>query len=218
MFFRRLALFSTFVLAACSSSLQGVGDAVGLLRATRGNQQVDATQLNPRYRYLRVSVHGRSTLLVLGYVDPDRHGPVEVWYSGSGEVLRLQNGRLVGAAGLTVDWSNVHFSAYPHWSDIASPLTLTRSRDVMPGYAYGVTDTLQLRPIAPPARTDLADLRSNALQWYEEDARGLRPARYAVMREAGETVVVYGEQCLSNNFCLSWQRWPAHAMGQSDAR
>ena len=47
--------------------------------------------------------------LVLGYVDTSSDGPVEVWYSGSGEVVRMRHGRVVGTTGLSTDWRAVRF-------------------------------------------------------------------------------------------------------------
>ena len=78
---------------------------------------VDAINLNPAYRYLRVSVGGRDALLVLGYSDPTPTGPIETWYSSAGEVLKLQNGRIFSTVGLRIDWRAVTYTESPSWSD-----------------------------------------------------------------------------------------------------
>lgn len=161
---------------------------------------------------------------MLGYVESDVRGPIEVWYSAEREVLRLQNGRLVGASGAAIEWRRVDLPFIPAWSDLArtaQPLRFVRTRDVMPGYRVGLRDALTLRPVGPPSRSALAGLDAAAVLWFEErfeaPSRGLAasqddavlpPARYAVRLDAGGEIVVYGEQCLSVKLCFTWQRWP----------
>ncbi len=164
--------------------------------------------LDPRYRYLRVVVNGRILYPALGNVD---HG-VEVWYTSMREVLRLENGRVAGMTGTTTEWRNVSIPVLPSWSDLAKmqkPLEWIRTRDVMPGYRYGIRDILLLRVIQAPASSNLADLDPASLTWFEEEDSAkddhLPPARYAVDSSGA---VVYGESCLSDQLCFSWQRWP----------
>ena len=198
-----------------------------------GNASVDRARLNPNFRYLRLTIDGRVVLLAQGNVDNHPRGPIEVWYSAEREVLRFQNGRLVGAVGLTTEWRNVSLPELPSWTSAAGAgqgLRWTRTRDVMPGYRYSVTDNLSLRVVPPPERSALKDLDSQRLTWFEERVEAapvawlagvlgsgsdtnlpLPPARYAVdLRDGGETVV-YGEQCLAPKLCFTWQRWPIQA-------
>ena len=168
--------------------------------------------LNPAFRYLRVTIDNRVALLALGNVDEDPGGPIEVWYSAAREVLRLQNGRVVGASGLTTEWRNVSLPVIPRWAELArgdAPYRWERVRDVMPGYRYGVRDSLTLRRVAPPSRSRLAGVASTDLAWFEERAEQLPLARYAVEVRDGVGTAVYGEQCLALELCFSWQRWPA---------
>lgn len=179
----------------------------------------DTVQLNPNIQYLRVTMGGRAALLVLGYVEQDALGPIEIWYSAEREVLKLQNGRVVGAVGMLAEWRNVRLSNVPQWSAIAraqAPAHLARTRDVMPGYRYGVRESLALAHIAAPAKSALRDLDPNQLAWFEERVEGaadgesaLPPARYAVSLAGNAERAVYGEQCLAPDTCFTWQRWPA---------
>ena len=205
---------------------------MGMMRqAIQGEPAPDATRLNPRFRYLRVTVDGRVSFLALGNLENenDPRGPVEVWYSARKEVLRLRNGRLVGAVGVFTEWRDVSLPAFPAWSEISRSREShrwVRTRDVMPGYRYGVRDTLELRPVSPPERTALVGRDPTGLTWFEErsrveppsgmlaslvsgthDVQALPPARYAVEIRDGREKVVYGEQCLSAEFCFTWQRW-----------
>ena len=181
--------------------------------------------LNPDFRYLRVVVDGRVVFLALGNEDKDARGPVEVWYSAEREVLRFQNGRLVGAVGLSTEWRDVSLPVLPSWlalSRAENPTRWTRIRDVMPGYRFGVRDALVLRRIAAPNKSEIRGLDPGALTWFEEQAdtdpasrdagaasfQALPLARYAVDLRDGKETVVYGEQCLAPELCFSWQRWP----------
>lgn len=220
-----------FALSGCSTASDAILQT--LPYAYGRNPGVDSAKLNPNFRYLRLTVRGHVALLALGYVDNDPHGPIEVWYSAEREVLRLQNGRIAGAVGLTTEWRNVGLPALPSWSaaeHAGRPIAWTRTRDVMPGYRFGVKDALLLLVVEAPGRSALLGLDPQALTWFEErdgsGARGglsgilgdsaatdtaLPPARYAVDFAGGTETVVYGEQCLAADLCFTWQRWPVQA-------
>jgi hypothetical protein len=183
------------------------------------NPAIDDAKLNPNLRYLRVTIGGRVVLLALGYLDPHPQGTIEVWYSAEREVVRLQNGRLVGAVGAITEWRNVVLPELPGWEKLAggaAPFQWSRVRDVMPGYQYGVRDSLSLSVVTPPEKSALQALDPKELAWFEERVidDGLRKAalpaaRYAVQLSGGQALVVYGEQCLAPQMCFTWQRWPA---------
>lgn len=205
----RLALLAA-VLAGCTpwTTTQGLVDSVRPIPAL----MLPETKLDPRFSYLRVQMGQYAAILALGYVDPAPDGPVQVWYSTEGEVLRLREGRLVGltlpsALGFP-NWLHVAFSPLPPWQAIGEEARFVRLRDASPDYRYGVREQMTIRPIAPPPAARLQQLPAASLTWFEERAQdsALPPARYAL---DAQWRVVYGEQCLSENFCLSWQSWPA---------
>lgn len=171
--------------------------------------------LNPAYRYLHVTLgEAKPALLVLGYVDAHPHGDVEVWYSAQGEVLRLQNGRLVGAAGLPVEWRRVTYSKTPPaWQSVPSEgARFSSVRDEQPGYRMGLVEQVVLTPLLrPPLKLPNPDFANAA--WFQEnytDASGpTRPdAWFALGQYGGANIIVYSRQCLSASVCLSLQRWP----------
>src|SRR5688572_16711992 len=136
------------LLSACATGMDAVVQTVRL--ATQGGATIDTSPLNPKVSYIRVTVGKQVAFLVLGFFDSDRHGQVEVWYSGRREAIRLQDGRLIGAVGLGTEWREVMLPELPSWSAIAKsqePLNWVRVRDVMPGYRYSVRDALVLRQI-----------------------------------------------------------------------
>ena len=201
------------LLAGCADSGVALMDSLRDVFHSRSDAAIAAAQLDPRYRYLRLTHEGGVALLLLNFEDPHPNGPVEVWYSGDAQVFRLQNGRLGGSTGLKPEWRSVSLPKFPAWSALAKqaePLHWQRVRDVMPGYRFEVHDELALYPIPVPAKSALVGVDPASLQWFEErtepgSAERLPAARYAVR---GETVV-YGEQCVSAHSCFKWQRWPA---------
>ena len=232
--FRGWAASISVIALACSLSActTGMGAAVDSARQLiRKSDQTAATPLDPKFAYLRVTRDSHVGLLWRGSVERSAEGPVEVYYGSGGEIVRLREGRVVGALGLNTEWRRVEVAS-TDWAVIASagkPASLVRVRDVMPGYRAGVRDELRLRVIPAPARSALQRLDSQALTWFEETVqppRGLRapglgadalpPAKYAVDLSGGKASVVYSEQCLSPDFCFTWQRWSA-AMQQAAA-
>ena len=226
------AFAAIFALAVALTGCSAGSDAIlqTLPYAYGRNPGVDDARLNPSFRYLRVTIGGRVALLALGNLDGDARDPIEVWYSAQREVLRLRNGRLIGAVGLTSEWRNVVLPELPSWSAVARSdreFHWTRIRDVMPGYRFGVRDELSLRQIEAPPLSQLRGIDPHHLRWFEERmappsmrARAgvlggsseagemLPPARYAVEIEGTRATVLYGEQCISPKLCFAWQRWP----------
>jgi hypothetical protein len=177
----------------------------------------DSPVFRPEFSYLRASFEGRTVFLVLGYVDPHPDGPTEVWYSASGEAVRLRHGRIVSTAGLTTDWRAVRLSNVPEWTRAAKggqpALRFERERDLMPGYRAGIRDEVEQRPIDPPGDTMLAGRPAASLRWFEErssthpGSASLPPARFGLAPVGDRLEVVYSEQCLSRDLCLSFERW-----------
>jgi hypothetical protein len=177
---------------------------------------------NPSYRYLRTAVNGRVIYMVLGYVDKRADGSVEVWYSNKGEVVRLRDGRLVGTTGLATDWRDVRYTSLPAWPtggvDAPAPSSaqrFVRERDLMPGYRFGIRDDVVRTAIAPPRDSALVSVAPASLHWFEERsasspaAASVPPARFAISisESSGTPRVVYSEQCISSDLCMSFERW-----------
>ena len=211
----RLSPFRIFVLLSCLTGCtvepasQALVDAFHQYRADNSSNKT-APGLNPNFNYLRVQVGKREVFMALGYVDQLPDGPVEVWYSALGEVLRLRDGRLIGATmNMGTDWLSVSFTNLPRWDQIGAQASFERNRDVSPGYRYGIKEKMHIQAIPQPNDSQLQLIQPSSLTWFEEHAEGagaLPPARYGV-NMAATPQVVYAEQCLSSDFCFSWQRW-----------
>jgi hypothetical protein len=202
-------------LAGCQSTTDPVFE---MFRAVYlGGKNPTGEGLDPRFNYLRVTSGQRVAFFALGYVEPHAQGAIEVWYSAERETLRLQNGRVVGLSGTLAEWREVRLPELPAWGELLSregSYHWTRIRDFMPGYQFNLRDALSLDSVAAPAKSSLSGLDAAGLRWLEErmvstsaGADFLLPARYAVQWLQGDAVVVYGEQCISADLCLTWQRW-----------
>ncbi len=168
--------------------------------------------LVPNAQYLRVNVAGNEAYLVADPVSEIDGRPLETWYSADRVILRLQDGRVAALIGTMAEWRQVSQLAAPDWRAAAraeAPLHWVRVRDVLPDYRYGVRDALTLRRIDAPDDSQLRALSAQTLTWFEETTEdgSLPPARYAVNLAGERAVVMYGEQCLTPAYCLTWQRW-----------
>lgn len=214
----------------CAQSQSAAFVTASHLASSGLSAKVDGAALNPAIRYLRVTVNHEPALLALGFVDTDAQGrPVEVWYSADREVLRLQDGRLAGVLGTAVEWRRVVLPAsLPPWAASAGGPAFLRIRDEMPGYRVGLRERITRQAIPPQQGTQLRQLAPEALQWVEEraslvteDGQPAGPAeaaspvaRYAIAPGAGAPQVVYAEQCLSAEICLTWQPWPPRGVNR----
>ncbi len=213
--FQRVAPLAVVLslLAACSTGASAVRTT--LSGVVFENDPTANVALNSKLFYERVTLGGHPALLVLGFEDGPAAGKTEVWYSHEREVLRLQGGRLIGTAGMTLNWTAVSFpDGVPAWptGDTETSAVFRRRHSAEPGHLTDLDETLQLTSIAPPSNSGLKDLDPAKLRWVEERVltgvgRALPPARYGLSR-ALPSRVVYGEQCLAGAFCLTWQRWP----------
>lgn len=209
-------------LSGCSSGSL-LSDVTRSLYNDKFGSGVDPTlsvSLNPAYRYLRVEVNGgQPVLLVLGYVDPDPHGDIEVWYSADQEVIKIQNDRIVGTVGLPSDWRNVRFAEVPPtWAAVSqSPQRMLRVRDEISGYRYGISEQLTLEAVAGSPAIRLPSTfpvtQAQRYSWFRETVTGLGrsdlPASwYAVGSYQGHQAVVYSFQCVGPQMCFGMQRWP----------
>ena len=151
--------------------------------------------------------------MVQGYTQPRADGNIEVWYSNGGEVIRLQNGRVIGTAGLATDWLNVNYTSLPSWQSLKQASVIYhRERDQMPGYRFGIKESVMIYPTPAPTNSKLVKTSAKQFRWYEEVSQNspnnLPSARFAVQEIGGVFLVAYAEQCFSDSDCLSWQLWP----------
>lgn len=212
-----LPLLVALSLGGCTAGTTAVLQTFELISGKA--PQDGRTPTSSSFRYLRVEAQGRVVFMVLGYVDDKPRKNTEVWYSAKGEVLKLSGGRIVGTTGLATDWREVRLPAIPDWTHVGpNPVTYVRQRDEMPGYRFNIEEQISLSAVNVPTRTNLVGEDPAKLRWYEErvtsgteSSLNLFPALFAVDMAKATPTPIYGEQCLSQSFCISWQRWDVKA-------
>jgi hypothetical protein len=202
------------VLASCTS---GSKSALDTIKLAMSGDQSGATHepQNPAFKYLRVTAYGRTAFLVMGYVD----GANQTWYSAKGEMLKVNEGRLVGAAGLETEWRQVQFASLPTWSSVVNNSHLgtwsfQRTLDVMPGYKSGVMQRLRLKSVSFQevqgvlGKQVLPWAAKPQLLWFQEASDSELPhSYYAVDAAKASPEVVFTYQCLSAKLCMSLEPW-----------
>lgn len=176
--------------------------------------------LNPSFVYLHITPASQDPLLaVLGYVDPHSSGPVFVWYAPGGQVLKTQNGRIVGLAGVPQGITNGSFSeSLSSWPAAVERISGHRVWDVPLQYRYGVEETVKIQPITasqvPPfihrhLKRRLGSPDTSVWSWYQQTGSLTGQAWFAIATVAGQQQVVYSYQCLEDGFCLHLATWPS---------
>jgi hypothetical protein len=198
------------------------------------NQVIVKTPLVPHYKYLRIWLNEQPALLVLGYTEIDQ---TMVWYSSDLNVFRTRMDRYAGSTGFIHNWENVsmtrtmswekiveigqvrkksYSSAYPRYPAIAS---YTRKRDVMPRYEFGITEDVAVYqiPQQPQKITKAASelLQGKNLLWFTEvlenpntnDSLKIQGFFAVERKSADQYELVFGQQCLQENYCIAWMPW-----------
>ena len=154
-------------------------------------------------------------------------GSIDAFYRGSGEMIRIQT------PDSQRDWFFRPNGERPSGQRCrlgAAPKTRRRflfvrvpRRDASYRTAAGLA---RAHAVDAPSKSALRGIDAGKLVWFEERYRpalpgagGLRgehasddrlpPAKYAVEIDGEKETVVYSEQCLSRDFCFTWQRWSA---------
>jgi hypothetical protein len=214
------------VLTACSSSSESALNTIKLALKGGDFNAPLSEPVNSAFRYLKVTVYGRTAYLVLGYFEPSNR--TEVWFSAKGEVIKLQEGRLVGALGLETEWRQVQYFSLPTWSEVLDKHSewsgyFDRVRDVMPGYTVNVHDRLSLTQVSYSKVQNrlgalINHIPANAdLFWFEESgADGLPTALYALHQTKPLPKVVLTYQCITSKLCLMLEPWEPRKSGSND--
>lgn len=225
----RIATYAIVALClhACSSNAPSPENSAwaGLTLTLRG-ASVDPTsqiQLSPLGWYLKVQApDSPPTILAFGYVEQHTSPPIEVWYSGSAQYVKIQEGRIVGTHGLpNVNWKEVIATpALPKWASLTgAPTIYKRKRSTSAQYDYGIEDEIAVITTAAPEQplsslmAGANDTKARNWRWYREKSiTSSRPklpdSVFATAHIRGATIVVFSKQCLAENYCLTLMRWP----------
>ncbi len=194
----------TFLLISLLSACQGFNastDTLGVVFSSALNS--NNTTYAPGFEYIELELNGKKTALALGYRKVDGGDIEEHWYSGVGEMLTLRNGRLVEVLGMTSEVRQTS-REIPKWDQLEanhSPLTWMRTRNLHPGYRYGVKEYVT----SEVKVTKQVDRQTNQT-WVHENVQSERADgrewRYQEKFLLENGRVVFSEQCLAPNICF----------------
>lgn len=207
------ALWAVLVLQGCSSGMRAIGDT--LVYAVSPQKRVDAAALNPKFEYLRLESNGHVAMLALGYREADG---TEVYYSGAAETLHIRNGRVIRFTShfrsFEVHYASVVDSTLWMFDNRSQSIVYDRHIDEQPHHRFSQPQRVTFsRAIAAPEKTNLRGIDPKTLNWFQErirpgDGDGF-PSVYAVNARGPIPMVVYSEQCMTAQFCITLQRWSA---------
>lgn len=212
-------------LAGCTplaEAVGGLGPAGEALRyALKPAAAPDGARLPPGFEYMQVGVGSRQALMVLGQrraagaADGPAQGVEEFWYSAQSELLHLRDGRLWRVLGMTTEWRK-QYRQPPAWEDLPTngeALTWARRVDRMPGYRWADQEQISTRRLlsVPADQAGRAAVQGwPQAQWFEDDVQATdaegRPWRHTQRFALWQGQVVYSEQCIARDLCLTLTR------------
>ncbi len=230
-FRRYLGVSLSVGLIGCAGAPQSNVGVLGRIWQQLAQADISTITLNPGYQYKRVWLNGRQALITLSYVEPQKNGKNQtVWYSPDGYVFRFIDGRLTGLAYKERAWYGRYTYTPEVWAQTVSSSpapAYSRRTDEVPGNIFGTEFRLQLQPLQSPPRGHRMMGLAEKFTWFEERTMGREdvsvmsslaehggagPAWYAVSYRTSPAKVIFGQQCLRSDLCLSWQDWPVTAL------
>lgn len=190
-------------LAACAG-LNPVTDTAGhFLQSSIFSPE---TTYSPGFEYLEVEWQGRKSAMALGYRSIRGTLTDEHWYTSQGEMLKLQNGRIVQVLGMTREVRRLSTNT-PAWTDLTSrklPVVWSQTKDVMPGYRFGLQEFLITQQVEPT--TNELSLSRSATHWIAEEIKSKdaigKTWIYEQKFALAKNEVVYSEQCVAQDMCF----------------
>lgn len=204
-------LFVAALLSACQG-INGINPVLDTGRLLFPSNDFSA-HYQQGFEYLLVDHDGHKAAMALGARQSDGAVVHEYWYSGQREMLHLQNGRLHNVVGMTQE-VRAQTLITPSWQAIAEAtantagggaLVWSRTRDVQPGYRYGVVEYIISKQIEPTKAQQAAT--GQPAVWFEDQVKSKnqdgKEWLYTELFAVVNNRVVYSQQCVGQALCLS---------------
>jgi hypothetical protein len=219
-------LFSNLLLAGCQTTppqLQIVKDAWQSSFSSKpfSIDQLPLEKLPKGYEYALINSASTPAVMVLGERIKGRNSSGEYtdehWYSATGELLVLRDGRFHTVFGMPTEW-RANRSAPPAWSSFeaqASTQHWVRTRDEMPNYRYGLQDHVASTALAEPPKLEakaleLSPPKGPQVLWVQDQVKSTKangtPWTYTQRFALENKQVVYSEQCISPTLCFRFRK------------
>lgn len=209
-----LILVSVLALSACQSKngcLQNdthcFASSNALLSSLFNKNSTPPPTLNPQFQYMRLTINGQVVWLAQGD-DTDNQ---KVFFSADRSVFKWTNGRLTSVTLPTIDWRERTVPPFQWAGNL--PYQFYREVDTTDG-KIAVPEQRQLQRHPTPAHHAFYGDASQLI-WLHEQTLATTPtlsdqptfAGWYAFDSADMTEPVYGQQCISKEYCLSWQVW-----------
>ena len=190
-------------LAACAGSNPVTETAGYFFRSSVSAQEKNYV---PGFEYLEVEWQGRKSAMALGYRSLNGAQTAEHWYTSQGEMLKLQNGRIVQVLGMTREVRRLSTNT-PSWTDLILhklPVVWSQTKDVMPDYRFGLQEFVITQQVNP--KSDEQSLIKGATHWIAEEIKSkdaigktwIYQQKFALANDK----VIYSEQCVARDMCF----------------
>jgi hypothetical protein len=200
-----IAVGAMLVLTACNSGMvAGLRTLQDEVMPTR--LDVRQITLQPSFRYLLVEHKNQQALMVWVGHEKGPLGETTIWVSADGVILRLVQGRLVGVDEPARSWRLT--SETVDTSSTVEQTPISQTSDEQPGFRLGVFRTVEKIEL-PSKPESMSWVEGNPdWQWVAEvDSTSGQSLAFYGMNAHRETMV--GQRCLTPEWCLRWQAWPA---------
>lgn len=174
-------------------------------------QPHEIPQLDPQFNYMRVVFNGQVAWLVQGEYDTTQHAPQAVYYSADRNVFKWSQGRLSAIEHKAFSWREqgvAPLNWQQYFADDAVT-SLQRQLDLTDG-TWSVVEQRKIVPSNEPLNHRFVG-NSETLTWLHESSIDPTTSSphfdiwYAFQADSLEPV--YGQQCISTQHCISWQKW-----------
>lgn len=203
---------STLTLSACQSIQPCINGNLSCFPSTQ--KKALQPNLNPQFNFIRFSLNGNIAWLAQGSQDNFPKPVTEVYFSNDGSVSKWANGRLIYLKTPLIRWSE-NQSDHIQWTsflqDSTQNTTFTRQIDTAENI-FSVNEQRKLSKINEPKRHNYVGNTKNLIWLHEttitshtNKAIKSYDSWYAILRTTGQPV--YGQQCISKQQCISWQKW-----------
>ncbi|WP_296402783.1 hypothetical protein [Psychrobacter sp.] len=207
------SLFGCTAKTGCSqSNTQCFGPSKGVIKAnTVLTNSLTMPNLDPNFDYIRLNMNGHIAWLARGANDQWPSLNTEVFYSADRAVFKWSNGRLISVTTPEYNWRERTDYAL-NWS-VKKPQQLIREIDTVDGIT-GVRERRELSDGEMPEHNDFVGDQTS-LHWVHEYTISTSRAMQAqpsfdswyAFDANNMNKPVYGQQCISKRYCLTWQVW-----------
>lgn len=188
------------------------GTSKGIITGNNvSKNSADMPKLDPNFNYIRLNMNGHIAWLAQGANDQWPSLNNEVFYSADRSVFKWSNGRLITVTTPEYDW--LERTVYPlNWS-AHNHQQFMREIDTVDGIT-AVRERRELSSNGTPERHDFVGDKTT-LNWVHEYTISASPTMQAqptfdswyAFDSNNMNKPVYGQQCISKRYCLSWQVW-----------